>query len=413
MKLLHTSDWHLGRSFYSRDLEEYQRAYLDHLLAVIEEEQVDALLVAGDVFDKINPSDISNDLYGGFMERAIELTDVILISGNHDGASRMRSYINLVRERLHLFTSATQVGQAVEIREKNMLKGLVYPIPYLSPYSDVVELSRWRDKEGTHLDEGVETVDADGNSLGEGLLPDTSEALFGAALRRIGRDLDQRGEVKVPIVAMAHDYFCKSDFADTLSAAGNLLPIRASVVDELEEYNQQGRLFDYLALGHLHSCGKVPAKTHIQYSGSPLPYRASEEKAKVSLLVEVEAGKPPSIREIPAPMPYHVKVIQDTVENLKSDKYQDYRDWWCEITILDSSSNDSRLQVQALFPHSLVRVGYSLDTVHLTMQNLSAASELSVTTDFLRPLLEHSEFKEEILKRIPALIDEVKGVNND
>ena len=89
MRLLHTSDWHLGRSFHREDLLGAQAAFADHLVETVRAEGVDAVLVSGDVYDRALPSVDAVRLYGEMLTRLAGLTRVVLISGNHDSALRL------------------------------------------------------------------------------------------------------------------------------------------------------------------------------------------------------------------------------------------------------------------------------------------------------------------------------------
>lgn len=181
MKFLHTSDWHLGRDFMNYDLAPYQDYFLEQILTQIETHRPDALLITGDVLDKPNPSDADLDKLSGFLNEARQMTRIILIAGNHDGASRLGFAKGFTLPEVNIVTKAAQVGTAIEVPGSDgELGALVYPIPYLSPYQDRAELSTWVDEYGFRQVEDMAPF-----------LPGNPAVLFTELLRGMGEDLRQ------------------------------------------------------------------------------------------------------------------------------------------------------------------------------------------------------------------------------
>ncbi|MEO8519023.1 MAG: exonuclease subunit SbcD, partial [Dermatophilaceae bacterium] len=130
MRLIHTSDWHLGRSFHRVGLLDAQARYLDHLVELVGAEGVDAVLVSGDVYDRALPSPETVELLSDGVTRLIDAgAAVILSSGNHDSAIRLGFASTLLsRAGLHIRTSLDQLGVPVLVKD-----AAIYPLPYLEP----------------------------------------------------------------------------------------------------------------------------------------------------------------------------------------------------------------------------------------------------------------------------------------
>lgn len=390
MKFLHTSDWHLGREFMNYDLAPYQDDFLGQILAQIEAHRPDALLISGDVLDKPNPSDADLDKLSGFLNEARQMTRIILIAGNHDGASRLGFAKGFTLPEVNIVTKAAQVGTAIEVPGPDgELGALVYPIPYLSPYQDRAELSTWVDYDGVrHLDETLKQPASKDDP--EPLLAGKPEVLFGAALRRIGRDLDRRN-TDVPILAMAHDYVTQVDPNKEVEPLGNLSPIPVSLLDELAGGLKGGRGIDYLALGHIHGAYPVDGtEVTAWYAGSPLPYRVSESNEKCTLLVEVRPDHQVEVEKLPLIVPYKVTRLQGSIEDLTNpddSRYQSWHQAFCSINLTETTLPPNAYnRLKAVFPRML-KLTHSQGTLNGTLQSgaeFRELSELEIATEFLR-----------------------------
>ena len=130
MRLIHTSDWHLGRSFHQVGLLDAQAAFIDHLVETVRAESVDAVLVSGDVYDRALPAPDTVELLSEAVTRLIDTgAEVVLSSGNHDSAIRLGFAARLLeRSGLHIRSSLDSIGRPV------MVGGVaIYPLPYLEP----------------------------------------------------------------------------------------------------------------------------------------------------------------------------------------------------------------------------------------------------------------------------------------
>jgi exonuclease SbcD len=319
MRLLHTSDWHLGRSFHREDLLHAQRAFLDHLVAAAEAHAVDAVLVAGDVFDRAIPSLGAVELYDRVLRRLSERSiPTVLISGNHDSAGRLGMAGSLLRQAgIHLRTAVRELAEPV------LLAGgavALYGVPYLEP-----ALVR-------------EELGADSAS---------HTAVLGAALDRVRADLAARGP-GVRSVVLAHAFVTGGEIGDSERdiSVGGVPTAPASVFDGI----------DYAALGHLHSPQEL-AGGRVRYSGSPLAYSFSEAgKEKSVTLVDLdEAGGAVVTRPLPCPVPRAVARLRGRLEELLDAPEHDPRtDDWLQITLTDPVRPRRAMErLRARFPHTL------------------------------------------------------------
>ena len=180
MRLLHTSDWHLGRGLHGVDLHEAQESVLAQIAAAVTDEQVDAVLISGDVFDRAVPPVASVRLWSQTLGQLAELAPVIVIPGNHDSATRLGVGADLYRDGVHIASELSQVGTPILLTDDDGPVA-VYPIPFLDP-----DMSR-------------RTLSDDDESL-----PRSHEAVLGAAMQRVRRDLDERRVSQPSTRAVVH-----------------------------------------------------------------------------------------------------------------------------------------------------------------------------------------------------------------
>ena len=331
MRLLHTSDWHLGRTLHGVDLLDHQAAALDHLIDVVRAERVDALLVAGDVYDRAIPPVEAVTLLSDALARLSELTTVVVTSGNHDSATRLGFGAALMRERVRVRTRVATLGEPVEVAD-----GLVYGLPYLDP-----DLTR-----GDLAEDDPET--------GTAVLPARShEAVTGAAMRRVRADLlRRRGDApdsRLRAVVMAHAFVVGGQPSESER------DIRVGGVDQVPAGVFAG--FDYVALGHLHGPQGLSGVdgTVLRYSGSPLAYSFSEQHhAKSSVLVDL-SGAEPVTELVPAPVPRRLADVTGTLEQLLGSAGEAHADDWVRVTVTDPARPAELFRrVRERFPHALV-----------------------------------------------------------
>ncbi len=335
MRLLHTSDWHLGRTLHGVDLLDHQAAALDHLVDVVRAERVDALLVAGDVYDRAIPPVEAVTLLSEALARLSELTTVVLTSGNHDSATRLGFGAALMRERVRLRTRVATLAEPVEVGG-----GLVYGLPYLDP-----DLTRG------------DLAEPDGGAGGAPVLPARShEAVISAAMRRVRADLAVRragaprsGGAGRRAVVMAHAFVVGGMPSESER------DIRVGGVDQVPAGVFAG--VDYVALGHLHGPQGLSGVdgTTLRYSGSPLAYSFSEQHhTKSSVLVDLSG--PEAVTElVPAPVPRRLADVTGTLDQLLGAAGEPHVDEWVRVTVTDEvRPTELFRRVRERFPHALV-----------------------------------------------------------
>ena len=292
MRVLHTSDWHIGRTLYGRQRYEEFEAFLDWLAVLVEEENIDVLLVAGDVFDNSTPGNYAQELYYRFLYRlaASPNRHVVVTAGNHDSPS----FLNAPRELLK-FLNIHVVGCASESPENEviMIAGpddeprlIVCAIPYL----------RDRDIRTAEAGESVEDKE---RKIIEGIRTHY-RLVYDAA-----EELRTRLKKPVPIVAMGHLFTEGGQTADGDGVRelyiGSLLHVGTDVFPDC---------IDYLALGHLHIAQTVGGSDFIRYSGSPLPIGFGEAAQEKSVIIVDFSVPAPRVANIPVPCFQELKTLR-------------------------------------------------------------------------------------------------------
>lgn len=282
MKILHTSDWHLGRMLYTRK-ERYDehKAFLEWLLITIRNNSIDLLLVAGDIFDTASPSTASQKMYYDFLCRVKTMgcENVIVVGGNHDSPS----FLNAPRDILASL-NVTVIGNATEniedeiviVNDKNNCpKVIVCGVPFLRER----DISRFAEAESY----------SDRSTRVNTIIKKHYEAIALLAEKR-------RQEIgsQIPIIATGH-----------LSVLGGKRNKDDGVRDSIYIGNVEAigvdifpNTFDYVALGHYHIPSKL--KEHIRYCGSPIPMGFGEaNQQKVVCCLDFDASEKFTTIEIP------------------------------------------------------------------------------------------------------------------
>jgi exonuclease SbcD len=300
MKILHTSDWHLGRTLYGRKRYQEFEGFLNWLAETIEHEQVDALLVAGDVFDTSTPSNRAQELYYRFLSHVATSTcrHVIVTAGNHDSPS----FLNAPRELLRAL-NVHVIGAVTEDREDEvlLLRGqdgfpqlIVCAVPYL------------RDRD-IRMAEAGESVEDKERKLIEGIQSHYANVAALAEQKRTELGAN------VPIVAMGHLFAAGGQTVDGDGVrelyVGSLAHVTAGIFPEN---------LDYVALGHLHLPQEVNNVETIRYSGSPLPIGFGEAKQRKSVCLVEFHSTTPAVRLIDVPVFQKLERIKGNWDDISS-----------------------------------------------------------------------------------------------
>ena len=320
MRILHTSDWHLGRSFHREDMLGAQADYVDHLMAVVEEERVDLVVVAGDVYDRALPQvDAVRLADETFARLAASRAKVMVTSGNHDSAQRLGFGSRLIDAAgVFIRTDVATVGTPVLLDDPAGAVA-VYGIPYLDP--DAAR-ARW------------------------GLRTRSHEAALTTAMTRVRSDLSTRAAGTRSVV-LAHAFVagCRPSDSERDISVGGVSLVPTSVFDGV----------DYAALGHLH--GRHTRTARVRYSGSPLAYSFSEaDQLKGSWLVGLDAAGGVEAEFVEAPVPRPLARLRGTIEDLLSNPaFGRHQASYVQAVLTDDHRPVQAMErLRARFPHALV-----------------------------------------------------------
>ena len=341
MRILHTSDWHLGRTLHGVDLSGAHARFVDHLVDVARESSVDAVVISGDVFDRALPPLESVSLLDEALVRLTEIAPVVLIPGNHDSAQRLGLNAALLRDELHICSRISDIGRPVVLPDREGHDGLlVYAIPYLDP-----DMSR--DAVGRALD----------LPAGERLAR-SHEAVVGAALELVGRDLKRRHSGgRLPALVMAHAFVTGGQPCDSER------DLRIGGVDCVPSalFAQCGA--DYVALGHLHGPQAVAGSTEpdhggtvMRYAGSPLAFSFFEQHHhKSTAIVDIDGhGGVSHVELIPCPVPRRLSDVCGTIDEVLGTRFDSQHDDWVRVQVTGPARpQDLQPRVRRAFPHVL------------------------------------------------------------
>ncbi|MFJ9577200.1 exonuclease SbcCD subunit D [Streptomyces sp. NPDC101191] len=320
MRLLHTSDWHLGRSFHRVALLDAQAAFLDHLVATVREREVDAVLVAGDVYDRAVPPLTAVELFDTALHRLADAgVPTVMISGNHDSARRLGVAAGLIgRAGIHLRTDPAGIGTPVVLPDAHGDVAL-YGLPYLEP---ALVREQFAAEKAAH------------------------EAVLGAAMDRVRADLATRPDGTRSVV-LAHAFVAGGEASDSERdiTVGGVAAVPAGVFDGV----------DYVALGHLH--GSQTLTPRIRYSGSPLAYSFSETTHRKTMWL-IELGPDGAIdtaERIDCPVPRPLARIRGRLDDLLADPgLARHEEAWVEATLTDPvRPAEPMARLTERFPHTL------------------------------------------------------------
>ena len=346
MKLLHTSDWHLGRSLYGKKRYRESEAFLDWLVGVIGEEKIDVLLVAGDVFDNSTPSNKAQELYYRFLCRVSEscCSNVVVIAGNHDSPS----FLNAPRDLLSVMNvhviGSVGVDPSSEVLVLYDERGtpilVVGAVPYL------------RDRDIRTVEPG-ESISDKTSKLVQGLLNHYMQVCEIAETRQ--RELADSGHTGVPIVAMGHLFTAggKTVADDGVRElyAGSLVHVDNDVFP---------LFLDYVALGHLHVPQSVGEGDRIRYSGSPMPMGFRESKQAKSVVVVDFSADSMQVELHPVPCFQKLERISGSLEDIYSRIDQlktEQSDAWLEIEYTGKSvASNLREDLNETLQNSLMEI---------------------------------------------------------
>lgn len=297
MKILHTSDWHLGNTWSGRSRREEFQAFLDWMVRLLEEERVDLLLIAGDVFDTASPGPVTQGMYFDFLRRAATLCRaVVVVAGNHDSPNLLDAPKDLLRHfNVHVVGVAPKADRETG-RELVVLsdddgrpEAIVAAVPFL----------RERDLRLAEAGESAESRDL---KTVQGIRDHYARVCAEAERVRAGRE--------IPLIATGHL------FAAGARTSEEVRDIQVGTLDRLGPDVFPDEI-DYLALGHLHLAQDVGGMPSRRYCGSPLPMSFDRVgRGNTVDLVEFR-GRMPTVRSVPVPRFANLARISGNLEEIE------------------------------------------------------------------------------------------------
>ena len=322
MKILHTSDLHIGKRANEYALLEEQEFVLKQIIDIAQSENPEAIILAGDIYDKSIPSAEAVSLFDDFLVNLAKLgKDIFIISGNHDSAERI-AFASRIMEASKIHLSPVFNGKIVPIILNDGETELaVYMLPFIKPA--IVQ---------HFADEGTEIK--------------TYDEAMRYVISQMGIDKTRRN------ILVTHQFITNAERTESEDVmVGGLDNIDASAFDG----------FDYVALGHLHrpqSCGKET----IRYSGSPLKYSFSEVNDKKSVtIIEIKGNDSPSITPKPLTPLHEWFDLRGTYDELTAKKFYDgkgYQEAFVRITLTDEDDIPDGMRKLKSIYHRLMELRY-------------------------------------------------------
>jgi len=319
VKLLHTSDWHIGRTFHGADLLAEQEAVLGYLADLVAGEAIDAVLVSGDIYDRAVPSAEAVRVATAALARLRAAgAQLIITPGNHDSATRLGAFAEFAAAGgLHLRATIGGLAEPVVLADEHGPVAL-YGIPYLEP-----EPAR----------HALGVPDARGHT-----------GVLAEAMRRVREDLAARPGTRSVVLAHAFVTGGQASESERTIAVGGVEQVPGSVFDGV----------DYVALGHLH--GPQTLAEHLRYSGSPLAYSFSEARQRKSVwLVDLDADGLADVRRHELPVPRPLGILRGELEHLlTSPEFDGLTEHFLSVTVTDQVRPiDAMRKLRERFPYAV------------------------------------------------------------
>lgn len=369
MKIIHTSDWHLGISLHNASLIDEQRYFIDYLINVVKDQKVDAVIIAGDVFDHSVSSSEAITLYNYAVTRLCnELgVPVIIAAGNHDGAARLASCNELLKKSgLYIYGKLTVEINAVEIGNSS-----IYPIPYFN----------------------VDEVKA--------LYPEEKISSYADAMEVVLKNIKQNFKEGNSNILMCHCFVSGSVLSesDRTAMVGGSSVVPSGIFDG----------FDYVAMGHLHKA--QDRGYNIRYSGSPIKYSFSEAShLKTITMLEIEDGiKYEELEIVPL---RETRIIRGTFDEVLEFANHDMkRDDFIKIEITDMYAGMEAVELFRTYYANLLNITGKMNETEenqLTVEELYTLSPKHILEKFYKETT-GCEVTEEQLKLFEKAMESVNS----
>ena len=389
MRIIHTSDWHLGHTLMDKTREEEMRSFFSFLIDVIIKERVDALLISGDIFDTGTPSNAALSLYYSFLAsiKNTKCKDVFVIAGNHDSPSLLSAPKEILEMvNVHIYATKEDIEPYV-IDDKVV----VLPIPFP------------RDQELRRLVQG-------------GTIKEEDDRLRLAIEELYKTETEKTASAypSLPIVAMGH-----------------LMATNINVEDKPDLYigglgtidsGSFPKALSYVALGHIHKKMNLNSSGTLCYSGSPIPFSFKEAKdTKVLKLVEIE-GSETKVSDITIPRfrnLFQIKGDKESIEKELKSLVEDKEEGWVSIEITESGVSSSlRSFCEGITEQTGLEIIHIKDTTvskrlletEEDIESLDSLSEEDIFSKFLDEKEIKNERKDDLLTLFREILQQLEEV---
>lgn len=396
MRIIHTSDWHLGQHFFTKSRAAEHQAFLHWLIKQIEENQVDALIVAGDIFDTGSPPSYARELYNRFV---VELQptgcQLVVLGGNHDSVSTLnesRGLLSYLNTTVISCASSNLEQQIITLKNRQQQPAaLLCAIPFLRPRDLVTSQA--------------------GESGGQKQLA-LQAAIAGHYQALYQRAVELRSELGLPLPIIATGHLTTVGVTTSDS-------VRDIYIGTLDAFPAQAfPPADYIALGHIHRAQQVAKTEHIRYSGSPIALSFDElSKEKSVYLVEFAQQTLASVTPLLIPQFQPMQLIKGDLQQIEQQlaKFADHQGLpiWLDIEVATQDYlTDIQRRIQALaaeLPVEVVLLRRSKEQRNnsIERQEKETLNELSVSDVFERRLALEPDLAEPRQQRMRQMFNQV------
>ncbi|MCB5303506.1 exonuclease subunit SbcD [Yersinia bercovieri] len=396
MRIIHTSDWHLGQHFFTKSRAAEHQAFLHWLIRQIEENQVDALIVAGDIFDTGSPPSYARELYNRFV---VELQptgcQLVVLGGNHDSVSTLnesRDLLSYLNTTVISCASRNLEQQIITLKNhQQQPAALLCAIPFLRP----------RD-----------LVTSQAGESGEQKQLALQEAIAAHYQALYQRAIELRTELGLPLPIIATGHLTTMGVTTSDS-------VRDIYIGTLDAFPAQAfPPADYIALGHIHRAQQVAKTEHIRYSGSPIALSFDElSKEKSVYLVEFAQQTLASVTPLFIPQFQPMQLIKGDLQQIEQQlaKFVDHQGLpvWLDIEVATKDYlTDIQRRIQALtadLPVEVVLLRRSKEQRNnsIERQEKETLNELSVSDVFERRLAQEADLAEPRQQRMRQMFSQV------
>lgn len=400
MNVLHTSDWHLGQNFKNRSREEEHQKFLDWLINEINFNNIDILIIAGDIFDTTNPPNYALKMYHNFLASIIKTTckDIIIIAGNHDSISTLEVTQDILKPLgIHIIASGENIDETIiPIKNKNnKIEAIICAVPFLR--DRVI-----RDASKTYNNSEIEKEFKDGIKS------------YYQKVYNLAKNLSS----EVPIIATGH--------FTTTGATINLDSEREIYIGKLQNIDSDIlSMFDYVAMGHIHKPQKIGNNNNIRYSGSPIALSFSEHNQQKSVVKINFDKKDKDIKTIDIPCFKDIVRVEGDIDEVKSniDKVKDINNRpFVEVvltnnTILDIDIKDFIKETFELGAdiiaikrkNEIIDKVLNDDTIDIRLNELNPLTVFEKRIDEEEDIINNVNLKEKLILNYKNILQEIEN----